>query len=400
MNIVLTRLLLKSLELLSRDDDKYVTRKLTLGLLVLVWVISAAVAAGPLVGWGRYGYDAKTHYCGYDRTASISYTILIAAGTIGAPAMAVCYFNYSIFSFVREARRTLNKWRKDANTEDEKKSSVDGSPPRLNNHVMQTCLAKAACRNKCREDEEMRTYLEEKSTNISSSTPETSISTGSDPQSRSAERPKRRKKQISSRSMSQRPGSLKLKRQKDRKSRQRAEPQKHSNSYIIFPRFRSRGSRAQFSPSITNSVDSKDSTRSPCALRTSSNERILELLPQGSASQLLPPAENLGTNGTITPMRQNCSQPLGIKNLDMIRTLFVVFVCMAVFMSPYMVTTMADVHDRWSALVHCACSYLAVVNNAINWMLYGMLNSSFRAGYRKVMLDLCARRGRVLQTTV
>ncbi|KAK3780717.1 hypothetical protein RRG08_050683 [Elysia crispata] len=77
--------------------NRYVTRKLTLGLLVLVWVISAAVASGPLIGWGRYGYDAKTHYCGYERTASFSYTILIAAGTIGAPAMAVCYFNFSIF---------------------------------------------------------------------------------------------------------------------------------------------------------------------------------------------------------------------------------------------------------------------------------------------------------------
>ncbi|GFS15711.1 melatonin receptor type 1B [Elysia marginata] len=77
--------------------NQYVTRNLTLSMLVLVWVISAAVAAGPLFGWGRYGYDAKTHYCGYDRTASISYTVLIAVGTIGVPATAVCYFNYSIF---------------------------------------------------------------------------------------------------------------------------------------------------------------------------------------------------------------------------------------------------------------------------------------------------------------
>ena len=244
----------------------------------------------------------------------------------------------------------------------------------------------------------IQTDVKETSVELSSSTPETSTSAGSDPPCRVSERnTKRRKNKI--RFVSQRPGSLKLKRQLDSKSRQRTDPQKASHPSIISSRFQSQGSRAQLSPLLSKVVKLKESGGATCASPKSSSYRPKELLETGSAGQFQS-SQSAGPISVTGHKRQNRTKPLGIKNLDMIRTLFVVFVCMAVFMSPYMVTIMADVHDKWPALVHCACSYLAVVNNAINWMLYGMLNSSFRAGYRSVMLGLCSKRGTIIQTAV
>ncbi|GFS15715.1 hypothetical protein ElyMa_004939900 [Elysia marginata] len=230
--------------------------------------------------------------------------------------------------------------------------------------------------------------VREVSLEMSFSQPETSTSSGSQ---RSVGR-----RQGKMRSAFRRPGSLQIKRRQDFRSRRKSESQKSSGSFTISSALTKIGLRPKLADRALC-----ESFRSPdCSTRGISNEKDIEL-GRSSGCPSPPTLNYIPSSPEVLHYRgKNRSKPLGIKNLDMIRTLFVVFVCMAVFMSPYMVTTIADVNDTWPALVHCACSYLAVVNNAINWMLYGMLNSSFRVGYRHCMYSLFLKCGSRLQTKV
>ena len=217
-----------------------------------------------------------------------------------------------------------------------------------------------------------------------STTPETSTSHASDNQA-CVNVGSRRNKRL--RSSSLRPGSLKLKRQQDCVARKKAAPQNASKfSSAVSSRLRRLSSRPDRSP---RSADVSRSTDVSNASSKLVGERCCQSPSQQSPGLGSTLSESTTPTGVTvkTQQRRHKLQPLGRKNLSMIRTLFIVFVCMAVFMSPYMVTIIADVHDRWPALVHCTCSYLAVVNNAVNWMLYGMLNAGFRAGYRHVIFE-------------
>ncbi|XP_046375555.1 melatonin receptor type 1B-A-like [Haliotis rufescens] len=169
------------------------TKHTTITICVCIWVVAALMTLPPLVGWGRFRYDRKLHYCGYDRTANFGYTLFLLLGSIAAPAIIIFICNFYIYRYVRNAK----------------------------NRIRQTGLP---------------------------------------------------------------------------------------------------------------------SNRTP------------------------KPAE-----------------------ISLIKTLFAVFLCFAALMSPYMITTIADRDDTWPATVHIACSYTSFTNSCVNWFLYGLMNRSFREGYKKTL---------------
>ncbi|XP_067664509.1 melatonin receptor type 1B-like [Haliotis asinina] len=170
------------------------TKYTTVTICACIWVVAALMTLPPLVGWGRFRYDRKLHYCGYDRTANFGYTLFLLIGSIAVPAIIIFICNFFIYRYVRSAK----------------------------NRIRQAGL-----------------------------------------------------------------------------SSNRAP--KHSE-------------------------------------------------------------------------------------IALIKTLFAVFLCFAVLMSPYMITTIADRDDTWPATVHIACSYTSFTNSCVNWFLYGIMNRSFREGYKKTLL--------------
>ncbi|KAH9503770.1 hypothetical protein Btru_066586 [Bulinus truncatus] len=63
------------------------------------------------------------------------------------------------------------------------------------------------------------------------------------------------------------------------------------------------------------------------------------------------------------------------------KSLFVVFVCLAVFMTPYMMSLLLDIDNSWTSSAHVACTCTSILNSSINWLLYGLMNHQFRQGY-------------------
>ncbi|XP_059158640.1 melatonin receptor type 1A-like [Physella acuta] len=161
----------------------------------LIWVFAFLSVLPPLLGWGEFHFDKKTHYCGYDRTDSFSYTLFLLLSSIGVPVIIVFYCNFAIWRFIRQASHRIYGFKAHA----------------------------------------------------------------------------RRKTKL------------------------------------------------------------------------------------------------------ITP-----------DELNLIKSLFVIFICFAVLMSPYMLTTLFDTGDQWSAVVHLTCSYTSFTNSCINWLVYGLMNKNFKRAYKKL----------------
>ncbi|XP_059146735.1 melatonin receptor type 1A-like [Physella acuta] len=165
----------------------------TKGHLVLVWVWAGIVSLPPVLGWGRYSYDPKTHYCGFDRLSSRSFTIVLATSSVALPCLLVCYFNFAIYRYVRSAGKRIQNW--------------------------DVCLKRRVSKS----------------------------------------------------------------------------------------------------------------------------------------------------------------------DINMMKSLFVVFVCLAVFMTPYMMSLLIDTDNSWPSTAHVACTCTSILNSSINWLLYGLMNHHFRHGYKELL---------------
>ncbi|KAH9503647.1 hypothetical protein Btru_067057 [Bulinus truncatus] len=563
---------------------RYVTKRLTLFLCAMVWVVSMAVAAGPLLGWGRYAYDVKTHYCGYDRTASISYTATISVGTIALPATAVCYFNLAIFRYVKRAKIKLGKW--DKRTDSKKVRPASGSqgdtitsttdkcgsdtketnsePLRSSNQELDdsplgtgTVLERQSLLQSCtplgRLVSETPNNADVRNTHISYlnvvhgswngriSGLATITSRDSNKTHRLSMKENnqdgslvnldttttisRRRQYFVDLSSNNRQEIFNLESVIDRWTAQRhintrtrslndigvsnavynADDDEFDNGGVqVVKKFPGgdqldRVHDEQKKMIVTSEVNREQikddlvmNTRRPNQLlgRRNSIPHCLTFLrrnaketpspelqkvshaPWGVTKRLitskcqtcpLPGSSNRCNDGACrdisrpwclrwrytrtcsyptrtcsypTSMCQLCRPPgaqngrktnrrvkerrrkaftlraaasldtgrfvrphvpestISVKDIHMIKTLLAVFICLVIFMSPYMVTTVLDTANQWSALVHLCCSMLAVVNNAINWMLYGLLNKSFRLGYQQVLRSIFKRRRR------
>uniref|UniRef100_A0A2C9LHV0 G-protein coupled receptors family 1 profile domain-containing protein n=1 Tax=Biomphalaria glabrata TaxID=6526 RepID=A0A2C9LHV0_BIOGL len=83
------------------------------------------------------------------------------------------------------------------------------------------------------------------------------------------------------------------------------------------------------------------------------------------------------------------------EELSLIKSLFVVFVCFAVLMTPYMMACLLDTSNQWPSVVHLTCTYTSFTNTCINWVVYGVMNKNFKRAYKKLF---CCKFGKSRKT--
>ena len=71
--------------------------------IVLVWVIPIPISVGPLVGWGKYGYNPKVFFCqqGWTMESEIAFherrKELIATAFFAIPFLIILFLNWSVY---------------------------------------------------------------------------------------------------------------------------------------------------------------------------------------------------------------------------------------------------------------------------------------------------------------
>ncbi|CAL1543782.1 unnamed protein product, partial [Lymnaea stagnalis] len=73
----------------------------------LIWLVAGLYVMPPLLGWGRFHFDTKTHYCGYDRTFNFSYTLFLVIGSIGVSIVIILASNVAIWRFIRKSSQKI-----------------------------------------------------------------------------------------------------------------------------------------------------------------------------------------------------------------------------------------------------------------------------------------------------
>ncbi|XP_013414846.2 melatonin receptor type 1A-like [Lingula anatina] len=87
---------------------KICTGRLITAAVVASWVtVAVLIAFPPLVGWGNYGYDAKTEDCIVDRTADLIYNIYGTGVFIMVPLLFTFFCYFKIFQTVYTQRKAM-----------------------------------------------------------------------------------------------------------------------------------------------------------------------------------------------------------------------------------------------------------------------------------------------------
>ncbi|CAL1536662.1 unnamed protein product [Lymnaea stagnalis] len=99
--------------------NRIFTKKMCTLMCFTAWVTAFFFEFPNLVGWGRHSFDKKSNQCIWDRTASLSYTVIVSVGLIGLPlfTMGMCY----ILIFKKIYSTKANLYRMDMDDPDKKK---------------------------------------------------------------------------------------------------------------------------------------------------------------------------------------------------------------------------------------------------------------------------------------
>lgn len=74
-----------------------------------LWAIVSLIDLPNYLGWGGHIFDTKTMGCSFDRMSSLSYTLFLSAVIYWGPFSLVFYCYYSIYKYVRQNRRELQR---------------------------------------------------------------------------------------------------------------------------------------------------------------------------------------------------------------------------------------------------------------------------------------------------
>ncbi|KAL8620212.1 hypothetical protein ACOMHN_028862 [Nucella lapillus] len=102
----------------SQLCQRFFTLPRTLGILATIWTVAMLLALPPVLGIGGevYEYSTFSHVCVFKRQ-NFSYS---KAGTIfstSVPMLFIGFCNFSIFRFWRKARVSLDKWKREGGQE-------------------------------------------------------------------------------------------------------------------------------------------------------------------------------------------------------------------------------------------------------------------------------------------
>ncbi|XP_077994496.1 melatonin receptor type 1B-like [Glandiceps talaboti] len=73
------------------------------------------------------------------------------------------------------------------------------------------------------------------------------------------------------------------------------------------------------------------------------------------------------------------------KDIQLMKTLFTIFMVFFICWGPYVVVVLADFRDDWPQVVHVLIITMAHANSSVNSILYGLLNKRFRESYWRLL---------------
>lgn len=101
------------------------TKKKTLCICILLWIIAFLIELPNLTGWGGHTFDLKTLGCSFDRLISLSYTIFLSITALYIPLLLILFCYVKIFLFVRRSRRQIVKKAISNSKDKSKKAKTD-----------------------------------------------------------------------------------------------------------------------------------------------------------------------------------------------------------------------------------------------------------------------------------
>ena len=84
------------------------TKKRTMLMISITWILSILCAIPPFCGWSRYLYQPSKATCVSELTEDISYTIIFAVIAFIVPFLLILIPYFKIFRFIRATSRRLS----------------------------------------------------------------------------------------------------------------------------------------------------------------------------------------------------------------------------------------------------------------------------------------------------
>lgn len=116
---------------LIAHSQKYIrifTRRNSVGMCVLIWIIAGIFKLPTLTGWSKIKYNPKTNACSYARDESKSYHYLVLSLGYGIPLIAIIVSYTKLYLVVKRSRQRvalMNAMKKEASRQKQNSPGPD-----------------------------------------------------------------------------------------------------------------------------------------------------------------------------------------------------------------------------------------------------------------------------------
>ncbi|XP_076451115.1 uncharacterized protein LOC143286999 [Babylonia areolata] len=367
----------------------------TVFIIISIWVAAILMALPPALGIDTvtYRYSAHTHICSFDRS-SLSYIKILAMFLTTVPMMLIGYCNFAIFRYWKKARVNLNnrkdqrqgrklfsRWRERGRRSQEEETATDletetdtnrhqcgkgKGDPVPENEVVPGSFCSSAHKSECRDSHDGNSDCDtgdgNEAVNLSLPTPSSAYKENDD-KAQCTGSPVSNPKQIDNEQ------SLGAEKGDFGHAQKKVTPKRT----VVF---------ADAIPSTTTAEEASTITESPAHAMT---------IPVLSAPDAL--TSSLGTTRSArSPQKrllmtavQNAhhqKKKTSTREVAFVRSLFVVFIITCITFFPYVVILIVSSIVAVPSEVAILGLMLLFSNNSVNWIVYGVMNPSYRKAYR------------------
>ena len=97
----------------NRTYEKVFSKLRAVFVCGAIWIAAFGMEVGNFLGWGDHYFDAKSMQCIWERTATLSYTVFLAAGLVGGPLLLMILCYVIIFIKVYRSKKELACFNRD-----------------------------------------------------------------------------------------------------------------------------------------------------------------------------------------------------------------------------------------------------------------------------------------------
>nr|KAG5703262.1 hypothetical protein BaRGS_034173 [Batillaria attramentaria] len=300
-----------------------------------LWALGCVLQTPLLAGYPSYGYDAGAHCCqARSVRKEINYGGMAMSVLLAGPVVMIGYFNYSIFHTWNQSRSKFKgKEKRKEDGEVEAKPSLHGKLKSV-------------------------FYVEISDSDISSDMPRSTNVTGASAETEMADYTVDKPSAIFASGVQERSAS-----------NDRSLPAEADADNTLYTRDFT--ARLQIEPDITPAC-----SVSNLAANTSSDKIIFSPDPAKEKSKVKSPEMESSEKGAKKKKHHTTTRA----EVALVRSLLVISICLLVLYTPFAVCLLTDYGTDVSSEVMVFVSLLLFVNCAVNWVIYGAMNTSFRQG--------------------